>query len=74
MLKAWWYNKMIDEYNENVLEDKIVDLDLYNDGNIVVFGNAESGKETLLSTMIFDLICNYSSEEVNIYIRLEEIS
>ena len=35
---------------------------------MLIFGNAESGKETLISTMIYDLITSYSSREVQMYI------
>ena len=45
-----------------------VTLDFFNLGNYAIYGNAESGKETLVSTMIYDLITNYTSEQVNIYI------
>lgn len=46
----------------------IVNLNLSTQGNILIYGNAESGKETLLSTMIYDLITTYLSDEVQIYI------
>ena len=46
----------------------IVNINLQNEGNIVIYGNAESGKETFLSTMVYDLITTYSPEEVNLYL------
>lgn len=46
----------------------VVELDFEKTGNIIIYGNAESGKETFLSTMIYDLITTYSSEQINMYI------
>jgi len=54
-----------DPYNQR---QGIVNINLSNHGNTVIYGNAESGKETLLSTMIYDLITTYSSDEVQLYI------
>lgn len=45
-----------------------VKLDLLNGGNVVIYGNAESGKETLLSTMVYNLMTTYSSEQVQMYL------
>ena len=45
-----------------------VKLNVSSLGNIVVYGNAESGKETLLSTMIYDVIETYTTEEIWMYI------
>lgn len=53
-----------DPYNQR---QGIVNMNL-SQGNTVVYGNAESGKETLLSTMIYDLITTYSSDEVQLYV------
>ena len=45
-----------------------VQIDFKHQGNVIVYGNAESGKETLISTMVFDVINTYSVKETNIYI------
>ena len=45
-----------------------VHLNLSKDGNTVIYGNAESGKETLLSSIVYDAITTYSSEEVWLYL------
>lgn len=45
-----------------------VQVDFKKQGNVIVYGNAESGKETLISTMVFDVINTYSVKETNIYI------
>lgn len=46
----------------------IVSLDLIKDGNVIIYGSADSGKETLMSTMIYDLMTTYSTEELWMYI------
>lgn len=45
-----------------------VELDLSTQGNTVIYGNAESGKETLLSTIIYDIMTSYTTEEAQMYI------
>ncbi len=54
-----------DPYNQR---QGILKLDLSNDGNAIIFGSADSGKEMLICSMIFDTITNYSPEEVNLYL------
>lgn len=46
----------------------VVTLNLSKDGNTVIYGNADSGKETFLSTMVYDLITTHTSEEVQLYL------
>ncbi len=46
----------------------IVSLDLIKDGSIAIYGSADSGKETLMSTMVYDMITTYSSDDLWIYI------
>ena len=46
----------------------VADVNFSRRGNLIIYGNAESGKETLISTMIYDVINNYSSEVVQFYI------
>ena len=62
-------NPVIGEYDDpsNQLQN-VMKLNIYSDGNIIIYGNATSGKETLLSTMIYDTINNYSSQRINMYI------
>ncbi|MBR3249911.1 MAG: type VII secretion protein EssC [Clostridia bacterium] len=62
-------NVVIGEYDDpsNQRQD-LVTIDFMKKDNIVIYGNAESGKETLLSTMIYDLITNYTTEQVQLYI------
>lgn len=46
----------------------VVQLNLSDSGNTLVYGNAESGKETFLSTMVYDLITTYSSNQAQLYL------
>ena len=50
---------------ENQNQD-IISLDISN--NVLIYGNAESGKETLISTIIYDLITTYQADEFQGYI------
>lgn len=46
----------------------IVEINLSNHGNVAVFGNAESGKETFLSTLIYDIMTTYKTQIAQMYI------
>lgn len=46
----------------------LLNLNLTNNGNLLIYGSADSGKETLLSTIIYNSIDSYSSQEVQFYI------
>ena len=62
-------NVVIGEYDNPANQSQgIVDLNLIRKENIVVYGNVESGKETLLSTIIYDSITKYSSEKLQYYL------
>ena len=43
-------------------------LNLSEQGNTIIFGNAESGKETLLSTIVYSIMNSYTIEEIQMYI------
>ena len=46
----------------------IVQLNLSKDGNAIIFGSADSGKETLISSLIYDTMTTYSTNEAQMYI------
>ena len=46
----------------------VVKLNLSSNGNTIIYGNAESGKETFLSTMVYDLITTHTASEVQLYL------
>ncbi len=59
----------IGEYDDPANQKQgIVNLDLVKCGNIAVFGNAESGKETLISSLVYDVMKTYSASDVWIYL------
>lgn len=62
-------NPIIGEYDapENQSQG-IVDIQLSKQGNAIIYGSAESGKETLLSTMIYDIITTHDPNEVQLYL------
>ncbi len=46
----------------------LLTLDLKEDGNTIIFGSTGSGKELLLSSIIYSAITNYLPNEINFYI------
>lgn len=54
-----------DPYNQR---QGVVQLNFSKNGNTIIYGSADSGKETLLSTLCFNTITTYSIDEVQIYI------
>ncbi len=60
---------IIGEFDDpNRQRQGILRLNLSSGGNILIFGNAESGKETLLGTIIYDLITSYCTNEIWLYL------
>lgn len=46
----------------------LVSINLTKDGNTLIYGIPGSGKENLLSTIIYSIITNHSPDEVNMYV------
>ena len=62
-------NPVIGEYDDPYNQRQgIVQIDFSTQGNAIIYGNAESGRETLLSTMVYDLITTHTADEVEVYI------
>ncbi|MCI5836099.1 MAG: type VII secretion protein EssC [Firmicutes bacterium] len=62
-------NIVIGEYDDPFNQRKdALEYNLLTDGNLVIHGVTGSGKEMLLSTIIYGIITNYSALECNIYI------
>ena len=60
---------IIGEYDDPSNQKQgLVEVDFSKGDNIIVYGNAKSGKETLLSTMIYDLMVNYTTLQIQMYI------
>ena len=54
-----------DPYNQR---QGVVQINLSTQGNTIIYGNAESGKETLLSTIVYDVMTTYTADEVQMYL------
>ena len=62
-------NPVVGEYDDPSNQSQgVVELDFSKLGNTVIYGNAESGKETFLSTLVYDMVTAYTSEEVQLYL------
>ena len=61
-------NPIIGEYDDpgNQFQN-LATINLTKDGNVSIYGSSGSGKELLLTTMIYSLIINHSLKEINIY-------
>ena len=60
---------VIGEYDAPQIQQQFVaKLDLSSNGNTIIYGNAESGKETLINTICYDLMKHHTPDEVYIYI------
>ena len=62
-------NILIGEYDdpEHQFQDKLT-INLTNCGNVLIYGNAGSGKENLLTTLIYTSCIMHTTDEVNFYI------
>ena len=62
-------NPIIGEFDDpNNQRQDLLTINLTIDGNTSIYGSSGSGKELLLSSMIYSLITNHTPDEVNIYI------
>ena len=62
-------NPVIGEYDDpNNQRQGIFTLPLSKEGNAIIYGIGGSGKEMLLTSMIYSIITNHTSDEVNFYL------
>ncbi len=62
-------NPIIGEYDDpDNQTQNLLTLPLSQDGNTIVFGSAGSGKELMLTSIIYSCISNHDSKEINFYI------
>ena len=67
--KPYYINPVIGEYDNPARQEQgVLTLDLTNVGNTAIYGMVGSGKENLLTTIIYDTCIEHSPEEVNFYI------
>lgn len=60
---------VIGEYDDPANQYQgIVQLDLSKNGNTIIFGSADSGKETLVNTIVYDTMTTYSPDEAQLYL------
>lgn len=60
---------VIGEYDDPFNQHQgVVDLNLSSAGNTIIYGNTGSGKETLLATLVYDVITTHKAEEVQFYL------
>lgn len=60
---------IIGEYDDPANQNQgVVTVNLSKEGNTVIYGSADSGKDGLLSTLIFDIITSHTSDEVQVYV------
>ena len=66
---AYEINPVIGEYdNPSAQEQGILNLDLTHAGNTIIFGQSGSGKENLISTILWSSITEHTPDEVSFYI------
>ncbi len=62
-------NPIIGEYDDpNNQKQGLLTLPLSLEGNTIIFGSAGSGKELMISSLIYSTITNHMPEEVNFYL------
>lgn len=67
--KPYFINPVIGEYDLPTEQlQKLLTIDLTNDGNLIVYGIPGSGKENLLMTLLYSICAYHRTEEINIYI------
>ena len=67
--KPFYINPVIGEYDApSKQEQGLLTLPLSDVGNTLIYGMVGSGKEQLISTLIYSLMSTYTPEEVNMYV------
>lgn len=67
--KPYFVNPVIGKYDKPQNQEQgLLNLDLTNGGNTIIYGQSGSGKEMLISTIIWSCITEHSPQEVNLYI------
>jgi len=68
-IQPYQISPIIGEYDDPSKQfQSILTIDLTNTGNLIIYGNPGSGKENLLTTIIYSSIIYHTTEEVNFYL------
>ena len=67
--KKYYVNPLVGEYDdpERQFQGKY-EIDFTKNGNLLIYGLAGSGKENLVTTILYSIAAYHTSEEVNMYI------
>lgn len=76
LVKKYNYNKkkyniipIIGEYDDPFNQSQgLLTLPLNCEGNAIIYGVSDSGKDELLETLVYSIITNYDTSEVNLYL------
>ncbi len=62
-------NPPIAEYDdpENQMQG-LLTIPLTKDGNVIIYGNSDSGKDEFLSSLVYSMLMTYDTSELNLYI------
>ncbi|MGL5152194.1 MAG: type VII secretion protein EssC, partial [Clostridium sp.] len=64
-----YFNPVIGEYDDpSTQSQKVMTLNISEEGNAVIYGGAGNGKTTFLTTMLYSLMEGHTPEEMNMYI------
>ena len=67
--RAFNINPVVGEYDAPKEQKQgLLTVPLSTSGNLIIYGSIGSGKEKLVSTLIYSLITTYTVDEVNIYV------
>ena len=67
--EPYYMNPLIGEYDKPIAQEQgVLNLDLSNNGNTLIWGQSGSGKENLLSTIIWSSITEHTPEEISFYV------
>ncbi|MDD2519006.1 MAG: type VII secretion protein EssC, partial [Bacilli bacterium] len=65
----YYINPVIGEYDKPTKQEQgLLNLDITNGGNTLIYGQSGSGKEMLVSTIIWSTIAEHTPQEVNLYV------
>ena len=62
-------NPVIGEYDDPANQNQgLLTLPLTDEGNVLLYGSADSGRDEFVSSLVYSLITTYSSDEIDLYL------